>query len=379
MRVVKSMRILHVYRTYFPETQGGLEEVIRQICCNTQKQGVESRVFTLTKNKNSDVVEFEGVDVYRFSQTIEVASCGFSIAAIKGFKESVEWADIVHYHFPWPFGDLLHLLAKVNKPTLVTYHSDVIRQKWLLNLYRPLKRLFLSKVDAIVATSENYFATSDVLGHYSEKVQVIPIGINDQKNEISEDKLKLWQDKVGEDFFLFIGVLRYYKGLHILLDALQHTSCRVVIVGAGPIEDELKKNARQLKLSNVIFLGYVDNEDKIALTKLSLGIVFPSHLRSEAYGVTLVEGALHGKPLISTEIGSGTSYVNKHGKTGLVIPPSDPRSLREAMEIISNNKALAKEMGDNARKRYDDLFTGSVMGQKYSLLYQNLTKESIGK
>jgi len=373
------MRVLHVYRTYYPDTQGGLEEVIRQICSNTVEQGVESRVFTLTNAKSNDVVQFEGVDVYRFSQTLEIASCGFSIAALKGFKESVEWADIVHYHFPWPFGDLLHLLAKVNKPTLVTYHSDIIRQKWLLNLYRPLKRLFLSKVDAIVATSENYFATSDVLGYYSEKVQVIPIGINDQKSEISEHKLKQWQDKVGEGFFLFIGVLRYYKGLHILLDALQNSTCRVVIVGAGPIEKVLKEKAKQLKLSNVTFLGYIDDEDKFALLELSIGIVFPSHLRSEAYGVTLVEGALHGKPLISTEIGSGTSYVNKHGKTGLVIPPSDPRGLRDAMEKISNNKGLSRKMGNNARKRYEELFTGAVMGQKYSLLYQNLIKESTGK
>jgi len=88
--------------------------------------------------------------------------------------------------------------------------------------------------------------------------------------------------------------------------------------------------------------------------------------------VTLVEGALHGKLLISTEIGSGTSYVNKHGKTGLVIPPSDPRRLREAMEAISNDKALAKKMGLNARKRYEDLFTGAEMGKKYSQLYQEL-------
>ena len=88
----------------------------------------------------------------------------------------------------------------------------------------------------------------------------------------------------------------------------------------------------------------------------------------------MLEGALHGKPLISTEIGSGTSYVNNHGVTGLVIPPSDPRSLREAMETIANDKNLAKEMGNNARKRYELLFTGSLMGEKYAALYRKIVQ-----
>lgn len=368
------MRVLHVYRTYFPETQGGLEEVIRQICNNTRDHAVESRVFTLSNNKTYDVVKVDGVDVHRFPLTVEIASCGFSIAAFRGFKEAVAWADIVHYHFPWPFGDMLHLFGKVDKPSIVTYHSDVIRQKWLLKMYRPLKRLFLDQVSTIVATSENYYATSDVLGDYAEKVKIIPIGINDQSRLVNKSKVIDWKKEIGSDFFLFVGVLRYYKGLHILLDALQYTDCRAVIVGAGPIEQELKKHAERLKLSNIIFLGYVSDEDKIALIELSLGIVFPSYLRSEAYGVTLVEGASHGKPLISTEIGSGTSYVNSHGETGLVVPPSDSRSLRKAMETIANDSALADEMGKNARKRYEKLFTGKVMGEKYGQLYEKIVR-----
>lgn len=366
------MKVLHVYRTYFPETQGGLEEVIRQICSNTRQHGVESRIFTLTNNKKNDVVEFDGVQVYRYPVTFEIASCGFSITALKGFKALVEWADIVHYHFPWPFGDILHLLAEVRKPSIITYHSDVIRQKWLLKLYRPLKRKFLDRINVIVATSENYFATSDVLGKYSEKVKVIPIGINEEFHTVCKQKKLDWEKETGKDFFLFIGVLRYYKGLHILMDALQNTTCRVVIVGSGPVEKELKAHAKRLNLENVTFLGYVTDEDKVALINLSLGIVFPSYLRSEAYGVTLVEGALHGKPLISTEIGSGTSYVNSHGQTGIVIPPSDAHSLREAMETLFNDRALTKIMGENARKRYETLFTGEVMGENYMHVYKSV-------
>jgi len=367
------VKILHVYRTYFPDTQGGLEEVIRQVCRNTVDFGVQSRVFTLSTDLGMSMIEREEAVVSRFHRSFEVASCGISLSALSGFRQLVDWADVVHYHFPWPFADFLHFAGRVNKPSLVTYHSDIVRQKFILRLYQPLMRKFLKQVDVIVPTSQNYFATSNELGRYSEKVEVIPIGINpDVHPKVSEQEVDAARAHVGQGFFLFVGVLRYYKGLHILLDALCGTSLRCVIVGAGPVENELKRNAASLGLKNVQFLGYVDDADKVALMKLCRAVVFPSHLRSEAFGVTLVEGAMHGKPLISTEIGTGTSYINIDGVTGIVVPPSDAKDLREAMLRLDSDKKLAERMGRAARERYDTLFTGRLMGERYASLYARL-------
>ena len=157
------MRILHVYRTYFPDSQGGLEEVIRQICLNSQAHGVESRVFCLSSDADPKVIRRPEGRVYRAPRDFEVASCSMSRTALPMFKRLVDWADVVHYHFPWPFADFLHFAAQVNKPTVLTYHSDIVRQRTLGKLYSPLMDQFLSSVDRIVCTSPNYFATSDVL------------------------------------------------------------------------------------------------------------------------------------------------------------------------------------------------------------------------
>lgn len=370
------LRVLHVYRTYFPDTQGGLEEVIRQICRNTKEQGIESRVFMLSDNPVPAVLELEEAQVHRFHRTFEVASCGVSIGSLSGFKRLVEWADVVHYHFPWPFADLLHLFGRVSKPSLLTYHSDVVRQKTLLRFYRPLMRAFLNKMDRIVPTSENYFASSTELGRYSEKVEVIPIGLNeDTYPSVSNEELSAVRERVGEGFFLFVGVLRYYKGLHILLDAIQNTSLRCVISGAGPIETELKEQATKLGLKNVQFLGYVSDSEKVALYQLCRAVVFPSHLRSEAFGVTLIEGSMFGKPLISCEIGTGTTYVNADGETGIVVPPANAKALREAMLQLDEDEALAGSLGKAARSRYERLFTGRLMGERYAQLYKKLRCE----
>ncbi len=372
------MRVLQVYRTYFPDTQGGLEEVIRQICLNSKQYGVESKVYTLAENPIPAVIDREEAEVIRVKKHFEVSSCSISFTGFKQFRELVEWADVIHFHFPWPFGDLLRLMNRIDKPTLVTYHSDIVRQKFLMHLYTPLMTNFLKSVGTIVCTSPNYFATSNVLTKYAEKVEVIPIGINpDSYPDVSENLLHNIKAEFGEGFFLFVGVLRYYKGLHILLDAIKSAPYKVVIVGCGPIEKELKEQAKRLKLTNVIFAGYVSDETKVALFKLSRCVVFPSYLRSEAFGVTLLEGAMYSKPLISAEVGSGTSHVNIHGETGMVVTPGSHKSLREAMDHIYRNPEKAALLGNNARRRFEALFTGEIMGEQYANLYNQLVSKCI--
>lgn len=71
-----------------------------------------------------------------------------------------------------------------------------------------------------------------------------------------------------------------------MLEAAQGCDCPIAILGCGPLE------AEALGLSNVHFLGWQSDEDKVALLTLCTGVVFPSHLRSEAFGVALVEGAM---------------------------------------------------------------------------------------
>ena len=372
------MKVLHVYRTYFPDTQGGLEEVIRQLCLGGADNGIENRVFTLSDRPRPGGVYLPEAKVVQVKKSFEAASCGVSLGGFREFSRQVAWADIVHYHFPWPFADILHFAAGRSKPSILTYHSDIVRQKVLMTVYRPLMFRYLASMDRIVATSPNYFATSEVLSRYAKKVEIIPIGLNEEAYPSvtqSRDDMERIEAACGRNFFLFVGVLRYYKGLHILLDAIQGAPYQVVIVGSGPVENELRAQASRLGLDNVIFTGYVSDTEKMALFKLCRGVVFPSYLRSEAFGVTLLEGAMSSKPLISAEIGSGTSHVNIHGETGLVVPPGNAPALREAMDTLARSWTMAANMGQRARERYEKLFTGSVMAQRYARTYSEVLEQ----
>ena len=370
------LKVLHFYKTYYPDTVGGVEQVINQIARSTAMLGIHTEVLSLSSRPVDRTIEINGHRAHRARLNFEIASTGFSMSVFLRFSQLLKQVDIVHYHYPWPFMDLVHFATRVKIPTIVTYHSDIVRQQTLLKLYRPLQRKFLTSVDKIVSTSPNYFETSPVLSRYSNKTVVVPIGLDKLTYPTpSSQLLEKWRDQLPERFFLFVGMLRYYKGLHILLNALCDLDYPVVIVGSGPVEIELKEHAAQLKLKNIRFLGVLSDESKVALFKLCYAVVFPSHLRSEAFGISLLEGAMYGKPMISSEIGTGTSYINIHQETGLVIPPSDPLALSQAMSLLWNNPMMVEKMGLQAEKRYWSFFTAERMALQYADIYKELLVE----
>mgnify|MGYP000016908772 CR=1 FL=1 len=358
------MKILHVYKIYYPDSFGGMEATIAQLCASTSKLGVESRIFTLS-SKAARTYSYQGIEVTAAHTQLNLASCPLSFSALSKFKQLVGWADIIHYHFPWPFADCLDLLAKVNKPRVMTYQSDIVKQKILLQLYKPLMFSFMAKMDCIVASSPNYLASSPYLAKFKAKVKVIPLGLEQERLlTIDTNTLEQMRSRVGENFFLFVGVLRYYKGLHILLHALKNTNLPLVIAGSGPELAKLQQLAKRLNLTQVKFLGEVSDAQKAALFKLAGATVFPSHLRSEAYGISLLESSICSKPMISSEIGTGTSYINLDKVTGLVVPPNDSIALRNAMEQLAADDKLCAAMGAAAYARYQELFTAESMGEK---------------
>jgi len=367
--------VLHVYRTYFPDPPGGLQEAIRQISLATSDYGVSNRIFCLSPDPVPQHIEGKEADVYRVKSWMAPASCdiGF-LDSIYEFKRQVEWADIIHYHFPWPFADLLHLFfVSKKKPSVMTYHSDVVDKGVFNWLYTPIMRKMLSAMDAVVATSPKYVQSSAPLRKYvnSDSLHVIPLGIveDSYSTAINESKKIDIQKEFGlesGEYILFVGVLRKYKGLKYLIKAAKVVDLPLIIAGNGGVMQELLAEAEG---DNIHFLGLVSEDVKMALIRNCKMLVLPSHLRSEAFGVVLIEAAMCGKPLISCEISTGTSYANVHDETGLVVQPRDVNALADAIECLINDDQRAIRYGISARNRYENLFSGKALGKAYYDLY----------
>lgn len=367
------IKVLHFFKTYYPDSMGGIEQVIFQIAEGTQAHGIEPEVLYLSARGAARNEPVANHLTHRAKLDLHVASTGFSLSAFKDFAELARKADIVHFHFPWPYMDLVHFATRLNKPTVVSYHSDIVKQKWLLKLYQPLMNRFFSSVDRVVASSPNYAAHSPVLTQFKDKVSIIPYGLDRSTYpKASAEKLAYWRQRLGERFFLFVGALRYYKGLDYLLEAARISGLPVVIMGGGFLEQQLRQQASDAGLSQVQFLGGLPDEDKVALLELCYAFTFPSHLRSESFGISLLEAAMYGKPLISCEMGSGTTFINLADQTGLVVPPRDAPALAQAMQRLWDDPAQAQAMGAAAQQRFEHVFTASAMADAYAELYRSL-------
>jgi len=361
------MRVLHLYKNSKPNSFGGVEQFIDELCYGTSKLGIKNTVLTLSNLKKSEEFEYKNYTIIQVKRNFSIFSTDFSIQSIYKFNELISNVDLVHLHFPWPFGDLIYFLAKIKKPTIITYHSDIVKQKKLYFFYRPLMNILLRNVNGIVATSPNYLETSLVLKKYINKVTVIPIGL-DEKGRINTNLELINNIKInfGDKFFLFIGSFRYYKGLNFLFEAARKFEGTIVVAGSFSSFDLINIP------NNVFILGKVDDLYKYSLLEACYAVVLPSNLRSEAFGISLLEGAMFGKPLISCKIGTGTSFINIHSITGLEIEPSNSKSLLNALKWLSSNTVEAKKMGINSRNRYNKLFTSNIMCKSYINLYKNI-------
>jgi rhamnosyl/mannosyltransferase len=259
---------------------------------------------------------------------------------------------------------------------LLTYHSDIVRQRNLLRLYRPLLRRTLARAERIIATSPQYIAGSSALRPHRDRCAVVPLSA-DIERFAQPDPLQVAQFRARYPgpLLLFVGRLRYYKGLHFLLQALPllQTPARLLIVGTGPEAAHLRDLAGQLGIPDrVEFLGDVADTDLPLVYTTADAFVLPSHLRSEAFGIVQVEAQAAGLPVVCCEVGTGTSYVTQHGRTGFVVPPADPPALARAIEVLLANPDLARRMGAAGRARAQAEFSHQRMLERTEQIYREV-------
>ncbi len=367
--------ITHIFKAYFPESRGGMEEAIRQYANHAITNGFDVQVVSVG-SKSWALTSPEGVRIRFYKKSFEMVSNPFSVDFARAFRHICRDTDLLHFHFPWPTAELLTLLHGINRPTLLSFQCDIYRAPWLKLAYLPFMKQFLKKMDKICVSSNNLMENTPVLQPFKDKIEIIPMFIDEQRfSGLTAPAAELVQfvEKIGP-YSLFTGVLRWYKGLDVLLDAAGQIDSQIVIVGNGPLYGRLAKRIHKERLSNVHLLGFQEDHNLKFLMEQARCMVLPSIVPAEAFGQALLEGLYFSKPLVATELGTGTSYVNRHNHTGLVVPPKNSRALAEAINTIVANDALCEEFSKNAFCHYLSHFTAQVQGDQYLRVYNDLLK-----
>lgn len=345
------MRILHVYKDYFP-VLGGIENHVRLLAEAQAALGHDVTVLVTNPGARTTRDELNGVRIVRAGRLATVASTPLSPALVRELARHD--ADVTHLHYPYPVGEVAHLLVGRGRRAVLTYHSDVVRQKRLMRLYNPLMGRVLRSIDRIVVSTPNYLESSRVLRAFRDKCCVIPYGIDRRRFlEVDEGATLALRERLGGGpLLLFVGVLRYYKGLSYLLDAMPRLNARLVIVGDGPEGEALRRQVDDLGIAGrVVFAGRVPDEELPLYYRAADLFVLPASERSEAFGLVQLEAMSSGLPVVCTELGTGTSYVNQHGESGWVVPPRDAGALAESITMLLGDDALRRRLAAGALAR----------------------------
>lgn len=378
------MKILQTNKAYYPKV-GGIETTITTLSEGlVKKYGEDVSVLTCNENYHLKTVEkvinevkVKYVPTYGFLSSLPL-SPGY-------FKSIMEYSgDILHIHEPFPLADLSVLLFSRLKRNfsriVVSWHSDIIRQKWALSVYKKYLFEFLKIADKIIVSNPNLIENSDFLPFFRDKIEVIPIGVDldwvdsCQESNCLAERIRRYNKS---PLVLFVGRLVYYKGLEFLIDAINLIpNVSLVIIGSGPLRDKLIKKINELNLaSRIKIVPEVDEKKLHSYYKACDLFVLPSVEKSETYGIVQIEAMACGKPTICTEIGTGTTFVNQNEVTGLVVPPRNIELLAEAINKLIINKEMGKQLGNQGKERALKEFTSEIMVSKTYKVYQDLLRK----
>ncbi|MCI0394688.1 MAG: glycosyltransferase [Chloroflexi bacterium] len=364
------MRILHLYKDYHPVV-GGIENHLKDLAETQVAAGHQVTVLVTNPGPERPEEILHGVRVVRVPRLATIASTPISLVFPIALGREV--ADIVHLHFPYPVAEVSQLLAGGKRPWVLTYHSDVVRQRRIVALYRPLLWQALRRAARILATSPNHLASSPYLKQLADNCTVVPLGINPQPFAAAEPLLPL----SGPPRLLFVGRHRYYKGVDDLLRAMTQIDAELLLAGDGPMQPVWQELAAALGVaSRVKFLGHVGDQELPGIYASADLFVLPANVRAEAFGTVLVEAMASGLACVTTELGTGTSYVVQHGATGLVVPPKEPAALAEAINCLLKDADLRRRMGQTGRQRALAEFTLERMAEQVEWIYQEVLEEA---
>ena len=374
------MKVLQLSK-FYPPAHGGIEAVARDLSAGLVAQGVQVEVLC-AHHKLRHVEERDALGV----RITRVASFGLflstSMAPLLPWllrrrqQQSDRAPDIIHVHMPDPLAALAVWFARPQARVVLHWHSDVVRQRLSMALYRPLQRWLLARADAVIATSPAYAQSSPVLRDWLYKVVVIPLGAPQPQPTTPQAVAGVRRRYGDRRMVLALGRMTYYKGYEVLIDAAALLPPEVVVVvgGAGDRLAHYRQLAAQRGLAErVRFVGRLPAHRVEAYFAAAEVFVQASTVRAEAFGVAVLEAMARGTPVVSTQIeGSGLPWLNQHGVTGLKVPPGQAPALAQAIQTLLDDAALRQRLGAAGQARWALHFSTETMCVATLALYRRL-------
>jgi glycosyltransferase involved in cell wall biosynthesis len=377
------MRILQFGRFHNEQQNGGVERHQQLLCQGLAAQGLDVVYLVAAAGlASSDVM----VDGYRLIQSASFGTA-FSTAlspaqvfkALALHKEKP--FDVLHLHFPNPLAHLASMIFPANVKRVITWHSDIVRQKRLLAVYLPFLQRVTRQADALVAATQAHYSSSHQIPEDApaHKRHVIPFGLDFGSLALTPHttalctKLKI--EAEHRTIIFALGRHVYYKGFDVLIEAMQHVDAQLILGGDGPLRQNLQEQTEKLGISHKVkFTGSIPEADLAAYFHACALFCLPSVEQSEAFGLVQLEAMACAKPVICTQLNNGVNVLNVHGETGFAVPVRDSKALAQRINQLINDPALRLRLGEQARSRSLNVYSLPAMTASHVTLYQALMR-----
>lgn len=360
------MKVLQLGKFY--PVRGGVEKVMWDLTKGLVASGVDAKMLCAVGEKDywDEAVSDERLIPAR--AWAKIAATMIAPSMISKLRKIAPEYDIIHVHHPDPMAALALWMSGYKGPVVLEWHSDILKQKGLLTFYKPLQNWLLKRADKIVGTTPVYVKESPYLKDYQDKICYLPIGV--------EPLEKIETENSGKTIVYSLGRLVGYKGYEYLVEAGKYLpdNYRIVIGGGGPLKDKLEAEIQDLGLTGKVeLIGRVPDEDMLRRYNEAKVFVLPSIWKTEAFGIVQIEAMSLGKPVVATKIpGSGTSWVNEDGVSGINVEPENAKALAGAIMKICEDPDEYEKYSEYARRRYESLFTLEKMIDNCRRIYDEV-------
>jgi glycosyltransferase involved in cell wall biosynthesis len=371
------VRIAHI-APVFPPIRGGMGTAAYQQARALAHLGAEVTVFTRRDARPAS--RPRGVEVVELPAVIIRGNA----ACLPQVLWRLQGYDLVHLHYPF-FGTAELVAARrlvAGPPVVLQYQMDVVGRGWHAHAFRWHRRaifpFILRAADGIVVTTTDYAASSFLgpqLASSDARLAVIPHGIDlthlSPNGDGEVDRAQLGITRRPLIFFLAqLDRTHYFKGLHILFDALARIPEAALVVGGdGNMRREYESRAQALGLAErVHFAGDIPDEQLPTYYRAADVVVLPSVDRTEAFGLVLLEAMACGRPVVASRLPGVRTLVDE-GRTGYLVEPGNAVDLAETIERCAAETTV---LGAAARRVVEQRFNWDVIGQQLLNLYDGV-------
>lgn len=347
------MKILQVNKLYYPYI-GGIETIVKQIAEGlNSRDNLEIEVLVCNSENERIVEKINSVKIFRTKTLGIVLGMPISFDFFILYKKIIKNYDLIFIHYPFPLGFIAHFLFSRDKNLVVWYHSDIVRQRLLEIFFKPFHLYSFKKAKKIFVSNPNLIENSNYLKRFKEKCVVIPFGIDLEffkENDYLKKEAEEIRRKFGLPLILSVGRLIYYKGFEYLIKASKNFKGKIIIIGEGKLKEKLLMMIKKYGLESKVFI--IPPVKDLRPYYLACDVfVLPSIYKSETFGIVILEAMAFGKPVISTELGTGTSWVNINNETGFTVEPRNVSELFNKINLLLENKEIYKKFSQNALER----------------------------